>query len=140
MLMLIGCSEKSHYMFCDGYDYRNTYNFTTGEEIKSKEKRFHSDENITVRRNIYGYSIDSAKCTKNDRGNLQCGDYKCFSSYFMNFRENASCKEKMWSYATFDTMSGSYSTQTFLPNKKDNEYILLGADYECAEVKKAIED
>jgi len=127
-------------MFCDGYDYRNTYNFTTGEEIKSKEKRFNSDENITVRKNIYGYSIDSAKCTKNEEGNLECGNDKCYSSYIFKFKENASCKEKMWSYNIFDTKSGSYSTRTFLPNKKDNEYVFLGGNYECTEVKKAIED
>jgi|688.fasta_scaffold1167606_1 hypothetical protein len=140
MLMLFGCGEKSHYMFCDGYEYSNTYNFTTGEPIKSKEKRFNSDVNITVRKNIYGYSIDSTKCIKDKEGNLECGDGKCFSSYMYNFAEKPSCKEKMWGYTSFDTMSGSYSIRTFLPIKKDNEYILLGANYDCTEVKKAIED
>ena len=138
-LALLGCSEKTYFLACEGKTYSNYFDYKTGDEIKSKSKSFNDGMNLVVKKNLFGYSINNYSCKKDDYETLICGDSECFMDSAINFSKYPKCKEKFWIYLTFDFVSGRYDEWKFY-STKDKEYHIAQRDWMCEKSKKIIDD
>jgi hypothetical protein len=140
MLILFGCSEQSHYMSCNGQTFYSYFNYTTSDELGAKAKTANDTENITIKKNLFGYSVNNIKCNKDNADFLECGDLNCFREYGNKFTKDLKCKDKFWNYSYFDLNAGYYSNYSFYTSKKNNDYHVVQKEMQCTKIKKALED